>query len=155
MQRDAGFSSLAQVAIVCRDIEVTAKRWAEMLGMEVPKIFSTEPGLKTKMVYRGKPSNARAKLAFFNLKNCQIELIQPLEPGSSWQEGLDKNGESVHHVAFRVQDLPGSVDACEQLAMPVIHQGRFGSDDGSYTYFDSKDQLGVMIELLHSEREAK
>ena len=154
MQRDPGFSSLAQVAIVCRDIEATANRWAAMLGTDVPKIFATKPGLQTKMVYRGQPSDARAKLAFFNLKNCQIELIQPLEPGSSWQEGLDENGESVHHIAFRVEDLPASVKALEQLAMPVIHHGRFGSDDGSYTYFDSNDQLGVMVELLHSERKA-
>jgi methylmalonyl-CoA/ethylmalonyl-CoA epimerase len=155
MHRDSGFSSLAQVAIVCRDIEATAKRWASMLGTDVPKIFTTDPGLKCKMVYRGKPSNARCKLAFFDLKNCQIELIQPLEPGSSWQEGLDANGESVHHIAFHVNDLPASVKGLDDLGMPVIHHGRFGSDDGSYTYLDSSKQLGVMVELLHSEREAK
>jgi methylmalonyl-CoA/ethylmalonyl-CoA epimerase len=152
MECDPGFEALAQVAIVCRDIDATAKRWAALLGVETPKTYSTDPGLKCKMVYRGKPSNARCKLAFFNLKNCQIELIQPLEPGSSWQEGLDENGESVHHIAFRVKDLEASVKRCEQQGMPVIHRGRFGSDDGSYTYLDAREPLGVMVELLHSEK---
>jgi methylmalonyl-CoA/ethylmalonyl-CoA epimerase len=155
MQRDPGFASVAQVAIVCRDIEATSKRWAAMLGMEVPKNFTTDPGLKRKMVFRGKPSNAQCKLAFFNLKNCQIELIQPLGPGSSWQQGLDENGESVHHIAFQVKSLEGSVRECDELGMPVIHQGRFGSDDGSFTYLDSQGQLGVMVELLHSDKDGK
>jgi catechol 2,3-dioxygenase-like lactoylglutathione lyase family enzyme len=155
MSIDPGFAELAQVAIVCRDIEATAKRWSALLAMDVPKIFSTEPGLKTKMVYRGQFSDARCKLAFFNLKNCQIELIQPLGPGSSWQDGLDENGESVHHIAFRVKSLEGSLKHCADLGMPAIHQGRYGSNDGSYSYLDSGRQLGVMVELLHSDKDGK
>jgi methylmalonyl-CoA/ethylmalonyl-CoA epimerase len=152
---DAGFASVAQVAIVCRDIEATARRWATLLGVDVPKNFTTDPGLKCKMTFRGKPSNARCKLAFFNLKNCQIELIQPLEPGSSWHEGLDENGESIHHIAFQVKGLDASVQRCKALGMPVLHYGRYGSDDGSYTYLDSKSQLGATVELLHSDKDGQ
>jgi len=155
MSCDPGFEGVAQVAIVCRDIEATAKRWSALLGLDVPKIFPTPPGLKTRMIYRGQPSDARCKLAFFNLKNCQIELIQPLESGSSWQDGLDENGESVHHIAFKVKSLEKSLKHCAELGMPSIHQGRYGGDDGSYTYLDSGKQLGVMVELLHSDKDGK
>jgi hypothetical protein len=32
MQRDPGLKTIVQIAMVCRDIEVTAKRWAAFLG---------------------------------------------------------------------------------------------------------------------------
>jgi hypothetical protein len=35
--------------------------------------------------------------------------------------------------------------------MPVLHKGRYDSDDGTYIYLDSLDSLGVVIELLHSD----
>jgi catechol 2,3-dioxygenase-like lactoylglutathione lyase family enzyme len=154
MHRDTGFASIAQVAIVCRDIEASAKRWAALLGVDVPKNFETKPGLETKMVFRGKPSDARCKLAFFNLSNCQIELIQPLGPGSSWQEGLDQNGESIHHIAFKVKKLEESVATCAELGMPVLHRGRYGGDNGTYVYLDSGDKLGAVVELLHNDNES-
>ena len=36
--------------------------------------------------------------------------------------------------------------------MPVLHRGRYDSQDGDYVYVDSKDKLGVTIELLHSDK---
>jgi hypothetical protein len=65
MQRDPGLKAIVQIAVVCRDIEVTAGRWAAFLGVEVPAISVTGTGNECGMVYQGKPSNARCKLAFF------------------------------------------------------------------------------------------
>src|SRR5271155_790812 len=105
MPSDPGFKTIVQIAVVCRDIEATGRRWAALLGAEMPKILTTDPGNDCGMVYLGKPSNAQCKLAFFNTGACALELIQPLGAGSSWQDGLDKNGESIHHIAFKVEDL--------------------------------------------------
>ncbi len=155
MPPDSGCKTIIQIAIVCRDVDATAKRWAALLGVDPPKSFSTDPGLTCNMTYRGKPSNAQAKLAFLETGACQLELIQPLGPGSSWQEQLDQCGESIHHIAFKVKDIDGSLRACQEMGMPVLHQGRFGSKDGGYAYLDSKAQLGAVIELLHWDKEAK
>jgi hypothetical protein len=35
--------------------------------------------------------------------------------------------------------------------MGVIHRGRYDGDNGDYVYVDTKDQLGVTVELLHSD----
>jgi catechol 2,3-dioxygenase-like lactoylglutathione lyase family enzyme len=155
MHRDPGFKTIAQIAIVCRDIEATAKRWAALLGVDPPQSFTTSPGLERGMTYRGQPSNAQCKLAFFDTGTCVLELIQPLGPGSSWQDGLDETGEAVHHIAFKVKSLEGTKQTCEELGMPIIHQGRYGSDDGTFAYLDSKKQLGVTVELLHSDKDGK
>jgi hypothetical protein len=155
MQNDSGFKTIIQIAIVCKDIEITAKRWAALLGIDPPKSFTTDPGHACDMIYRGKPSNAQAKLAFLETGACQLELIQPLGPGSSWQEQLDQCGESIHHIAFKVKNLDNSLRACHEMGMPVLHQGRFGGKDGGYAYLDSKAQLGAVIELLHWDKETK
>ena len=155
MQRDAGLKTIVQVAVVCRDIEVTARRWAGFLGVEMPKISTTDSGNECGMVYLGKPSDARCKLAFFDTGTCAVELIQPLGAGSSWQDVLDKNGESVHHIAFRVADLKGTLRGCEEQGMPLIHQGHWGGGNGTYAYVDSRKQLGVMIEFLNWEEKPR
>ena len=35
--------------------------------------------------------------------------------------------------------------------VPVLHQGRYDSDNGTYVYVDSAATLGVTLELLHSD----
>jgi len=77
MAESLGSTTLAQVALVVRDIEEAARRWADVLGMPVPEILTTAPGDEVAQTYRGRPSNARAKLAFFNLGQVQLELIEP------------------------------------------------------------------------------
>jgi catechol 2,3-dioxygenase-like lactoylglutathione lyase family enzyme len=154
-QPSAGVKHIAQVAIVCRDIEATARRWAALLNVPVPRISTTRPGEQTKMTYRGRPSNAQVKLAFFDTGACQLELLQPLGGDSSWQEGLDRNGESVHHIAFQVQNVEASIAAMTAAGMPLIHRGRYDDDSGTYPYMDTQRHLGAMVELLQSDRAKK
>ncbi|HVN83119.1 MAG TPA: VOC family protein [Terriglobia bacterium] len=150
---DPGMKTIVQVAIVCRDIEACSKRWAALLGMDLPKITTTKPGREVNLVYRGKPSNGQVKLAFFETGQTVLELLQPVGGNTSWQEILDGNGEGVHHIAFKIQNVEKTLKACNALGMPNIHQGRFDSNDGTYIYLDSRKDLGVTIELLHEDKD--
>jgi methylmalonyl-CoA/ethylmalonyl-CoA epimerase len=154
MRHDPGLKTIVQVAVVCRDIEVTARRWAAFLGVAAPPISTTGPGEECGMVYLGKPSNARCRLAFFETGTCRLELIQPLGPGSSWWDSLEKNGDSIHHLAFEVKDLEGTLRAGEEEGMPVIHQGHWDGRNGTYAYIDSQKQLGATIEILNFEKKS-
>lgn len=152
---DPGLKKVVQVALVVRDIEASSKRWAELLGMPVPEIRTTRPGHEVKEIYRGKPSEGQVKLTFFNLGQVVIELLQPISDGTSWKEYLDKKGEGVQHLGFQVQDLEKTKGALEKAGYPVLHQGRYDSDDGTYVYHETLDELGVVIELLHSDKTSK
>jgi hypothetical protein len=44
------------------------------------------------MMFRGSPSQGRAKLAFFNLNNIVLEIIEPIGGLSTWSEFLEKHG---------------------------------------------------------------
>jgi catechol 2,3-dioxygenase-like lactoylglutathione lyase family enzyme len=148
---DPGLKTLTQICIVCRDLDACVKRWATALGVPVPTARITRPGPEVKELYRGKPSTGQARIANIRLGQVTLELLQPVGPDTSWKDVLDEKGETVHHIAFAVQDVPKTVDRFQKLGMPVIHQGRFDGDNGTYTYLDSTKSLGVIVELLHSE----
>jgi catechol 2,3-dioxygenase-like lactoylglutathione lyase family enzyme len=148
---DPGLKKVIQVAIVVKDIETTSQKWAELLGMPVPEIRTTRPGHEVKEIYRGKPSEGQVKLTFFNLGQVVLELLQPVSPGTSWQEFLDTKGEGVQHLGFTVVDQVKASEELEKEGYPVFHRGRYDSDDGTYIYHDTQEALGVVIELLHSD----
>jgi methylmalonyl-CoA/ethylmalonyl-CoA epimerase len=148
---DPGMKKVVQVAIVCKDVDTCSKRWAAVLGVEAPKISLTRPGQEVKVVYNGKASGGQAKLAFFNEGQVVLEVIEPVGGPTSWKDGLDKNGESVHHIAFQVQDLDKTIESFAKQGMGVIHRGRYDKDNGDYVYLDTQKQLGVTVELLHSD----
>jgi methylmalonyl-CoA/ethylmalonyl-CoA epimerase len=149
--RDPGMRAVVQIAIVCKDVEATSKRWAAALGVRTPSIKTTRPGREVKEEYRGKPSEGQAKLAFINAGQVVIEFIQPVGEGTSWKEYLDKHGEGVQHIAFQVQDLDKSIQGLAAQGMTIVHRGRYDEDNGSYVYLDSEKALGVTLELLNSD----
>ena len=148
---DPGLANIVQVAIVTRDIEGSVKRWASVLGMEIPKITTTRPGEEVKVVFQGKASKGQAKLAFFKMGQVVLELIEPVGKDTSWKQYLDQHGEGVQHLGFQVKDLDQAIANGQKAGMPVLHRGRYDKDNGDYLYLESEKALGVTLELLHSD----
>jgi catechol 2,3-dioxygenase-like lactoylglutathione lyase family enzyme len=138
------FSSnrIAQVAFVVRSLDEAIPRWSAQLGSEPNAVVETAPGLENGQVYRGEPSDARCRLAFFEAPNIQIELIEPDGQPSAWQEVLDRNGEGLHHVAWWVEDIDEAA-AVIPGSEPVM-RARMGGG-GEFAYFQTPNG---MVELL-------
>ena len=141
---------LCQVAFVVHDIEATSRKYADALGLPMPKIVETPGFERAKTIVGGKPSEATAKLAFFQTGQLVVELIQPSQEPSVWRDHLDQKGEGVHHIAFRVADTAAIVSALAAEGIPVTQQGLYADASGMYTYLDSAPQLAVCIELLEN-----
>jgi methylmalonyl-CoA/ethylmalonyl-CoA epimerase len=139
---------VAQVALVVRDIKEASRRWAEVLGAEVPPVRLTGPRAEAHTVYRGSPTEARAKLAFFKLGPVSLELIEPDGRPSTWQEFLDAHGEGVHHIAFGVKGLPGVQEFLSKRGMETVQTGDYPG--GRYAYVDTAGPLKVILEFLES-----
>jgi len=144
-----GTNIVAQIAIVVRDIEKTAGHWAVLLGVSAPEIRETSGAEITNIRYRGEATEGRAKLAFFHMDNISIELIEPIGGPSTWREALEKNGDSVHHIALRVKGADDIVAALDSQGMPLAQSGDFTG--GRYRYIDSVDKLGLVLELLEKK----
>ncbi|MFZ5495535.1 MAG: VOC family protein [Verrucomicrobiota bacterium] len=142
-----GTRRVCQIAIVVRDIEKSAAAYADFFGLPIPPIITTEPGLKVNQTYRGRPSDARCKLAFFKLDNTELELTQPLGGPSSWQDILDQHGECIHHIAFQVVDTADKTRKLAAQGIPLLHQGG-DPKTGQFSYFDTRQTLGLIVETL-------
>lgn len=140
---------IVQIAILVKDCKRTAENWAKLLGVETPAIFSTEGADKTNAVYKGKPCNGRIYQAIFELDNVQLELIQPYgdEP-SVWKDCLDEMGECIHHLAFRTEDIKSDMDQFARQGVPFLQYGEWGGGSGKYSYHDTRQTLGAILELL-------
>lgn len=142
---------MLHIGIVVRDIEKAMRHWTTFLGLDAPPpvIMATgDPANPTE--FRGQPSAAIAKLAFFQLDNTQVELIEPVgDHPSHWREFLEQHGEGVHHIGFAVTGMgEGHLENFAQHGLPVAQHG--GWDGGEYGYMDTHDALGVTVELLES-----
>ena len=142
-----------QVGIIVKDIEKTTKAWAELLGVPAPQRLLTDPVESAHTNYRGQPTPARARLAFFDLGQVQLELIEPVGGPSTWKDFLDQKGEGVHHIAFGIRDMDGQIRVLEGQGMPAIQRGDYTG--GRYGYIASESKLGVVLELLENLSEKK
>ncbi len=141
---------VTQIGLVVKDIEKSRAAWSKLLGVEEPRIVETESWESTHMTFRGKPSEARAKLTFFKLENIVIEIIQPIGGPSTWRNFLEKHGEGIHHVAFQVDDLQQTLEKFRRMGIEAEQKGEYKG--GCYVYTDSESKLGAITELLHAHR---
>ena len=144
-----GTITVTQVGIIVQDIEAKARAWAEVLGLPVPEIMITDTYERAQTEYRGKPSDARAKLAFFHLGQVDLELIEPVGKPSTWQDQLDEHGDSLHHIAFVIQGMSEKVAYLEAKGLALVQRGEYPG--GRYAYVDGIAQLGAILELLEND----
>ena len=145
-----GTNKIVQIGMVVKNIDQVAKDWAELLGVPTPSITLTDGLPATQSVFRGKPCPARAKLAFLNCGQLDIELIEPDENESVWREYLEKNGEGFHHIAFFVKGMKENIQKLEERGMKLGQTGEYTG--GRYAYVeDVGDKYKMMFELLEND----
>jgi len=140
--KNSPFKAIGQIGVVVKDMDKVVDYYASLgigpFGQPLQEMRHFE--------YRGKPTDARAKILITNLGNADIELIQPLEGPSIWQEFLERKGEGMHHIGFFVEDIDREEENLLKQGLKILQKGR--SDRGGYTYFDTDSIGGVIFELI-------
>ncbi|MCL2035352.1 MAG: VOC family protein [Oscillospiraceae bacterium] len=146
-----GTEVVTQIGLLVHDIEKTGREYAKFFGVEMPAVEMTGTREVAGTEYMGKPSEARAKLAFFHVgPNVTIELIEPdKDPNSTWRQDLEKNGEGFHHIAFYVKGMKAQNAVLEANGMPLIQKGEYPG--GRYAYHDANETLKLVLELLEND----
>jgi methylmalonyl-CoA/ethylmalonyl-CoA epimerase len=132
------------------DIDKTSQAYADFFGVEKPQWFLTDAAEAAQTEFKGNPSEARAKLAFFDLGALQLELIEPDFQPSTWRESLDENGEGPHHIAFVIDGMKEKISTMERNQMPLLQKGEYTG--GRYAYMDTVKDLKVILELLEDDK---
>ena len=145
-----GTQVVTQIGILVNDIEEASQNYADFLGVENPGFTVTNVYEEARTKFKGKPTVARSRLAFFKVgANLSIELIEPDNEPSTWRESLDKNGEGVHHIAFVINGMKDKILKLEKNNMPLLQKGEY--KNGRYAYFDCMKDLKVIVELLEND----
>ena len=143
-----GTDVVCQVAVVVEDVEETSEAWAKLLGVEVPDWSMTDPPEMSHVKYKGETTEARAKLAFFDLGQVRLEIIEPVDRPSTWGDFFDEHGQGLHHIAFFVEGMDEVLMALEDQGLTLVQRGDYTG--GRYAYVDGTAQLGCILELLEN-----
>jgi methylmalonyl-CoA/ethylmalonyl-CoA epimerase len=143
-------NTVIQIGLIVKDVEKTSSHYAEVFGIPKPEVVPIADDAFAKTDYRGRPSTAKGKAAFFNLGPVEMELIEPVGSPSTWEEFLRTHGEGVHHIAFKTVEMEPARKFLASKGMETVQQG--GWDGGQYAYVDGTEQLGTILELLHFDK---
>ena len=99
-----------QVAHIVRDLDQAMKRHWENFGLGPWDIYTFDPSKVRDYIYRGKPATHSCLIAVSWSGDTQLELIQPLEGYSIYNEHLDRRGEGMHHIKLYYADCKSAVE---------------------------------------------
>jgi hypothetical protein len=136
-----------QIGYLYTDVENQAEKMEKAFGM--PK-FSFIPNATSKVTYRGNLYEMEAKIGFSRIMNTQIELIQWISGECYHKEHLEKFGEGFYHISTFVNELNPYFNLFETLKIDVLQERWVGKQHA--VYFDTKDIIGVVLELQATER---
>ena len=141
---------VAQVAFVVEDLERAVESWWKRVGIGPWHFYTYGKPLVKSMSYWGKPADYRMRIALSYIGDLRIELIQPVEGQTIYQEHVDEHGYGFHHFGVLVEDMGKAIAAAQAAGYTIIQDGSgFGGEgDGHYAYLDTERDIGVTLELI-------
>ncbi|NCP78666.1 MAG: methylmalonyl-CoA epimerase, partial [Desulfuromonadales bacterium] len=90
----------------------------------------------------------KVRVAFLQVGESRIELLEPTAPDSPVAKFLEKTGEGIHHLAYEVDDLEASLADLRQKGMRLIDETpRFGAHGAKIAFLHPRASGGVLTEL--------
>jgi len=132
-------TQIKQVGIVVRDVVRTAENYWNIMGIGPWEIRDWGNHVLWDRTYHGRPAWAREKLAHTYLGDLELELLQPVEGDSIYQDWLEEHGEGIHHLKFLCDDIDEVSAKLVAQGFPSIQSGHFGDPAqkaGGFNYFD-------------------
>lgn len=133
---------LNHVGIAVPSIEAAKTTYREMYGVGDADITET----------RDMPAQG-VRVAFVNVPNSQIELIEPLGDASPIIKFLEKNPlGGQHHVCFEVVDIHEAKAEMIRRGATVLGEPRIGAHGTPVIFVHPKNSNGVLIELMETPK---
>ncbi len=90
----------------------------------------------------------KVKVAMFKIGESKIELLEPTSPESSIAVFLQKKGQGIHHIAYSVSDVNGSVkELIEKEVKMIDKEARPGAGGSEIAFVHPKASGRVLTEL--------
>ena len=139
------FKSVLQIAVVVKNCDKSVRKYADDYGIGPWNIYEFNPNTVSDMILRGKKVDYAMRLALCDIGGVQWEIIEPKDSKSIYAEFLKEHGEGLHHVAFGVDDYDQTMEFYRDRGHKILQGGTW--EGLTYTYLDSRKDLGVIAEI--------
>jgi len=130
------FNSLSHVSIVVPDLAAAARRLREVFGLSIGEIRANEA--------------QGVRLAYVDLGNAKIELMEPSRPDSPVAKFLERNPKGgIHHVSFGVGAMDAATGALRDKGVRIMGDGKPQHNVAGerIAFVHPADFLGALVEL--------
>jgi len=127
-------TKIDHIGIAVENLEETLKFYENVLCM---KLEGTEVVEEQKV-----------KTAFLPIGDTEIELLESTEKGGPIHKFIEKRGEGVQHIAYRVENIEEAIEKMKENGIRMIDEKpRYGAGGAKIAFAHPKSTFGVLIEL--------
>lgn len=127
-------TQIDHIGIAVKDLGKQIKIYSEMLGIT--------PG-KTEII-----EEQKVTVAMFSVGEIRIELLQATSDDSPVAKFIEKRGEGIHHIAYRVDDIDDRLRILKENNIVLIdEQPKIGAEGSLIAFIHPKSTAGVLTEL--------
>ena len=126
---------IEHLGIAVLDLDAAETLYTELLGVGPYK--------------REEVASEGVMTSFFAVGGSKIELLAATRPDSPIATFLEKRGEGLHHIGYRVKDCAEALAAMIAAgATPIDKAPRPGSRGTTVAFMHPKGSFGTLIELV-------
>ena len=126
------------LGIAVNSIEDGKNFWSDVLGLS----------------FEGAETVAEQKVttAFFPVGESEVELLESTSPDGPVAKYIEKRGQGIQHIAFRVDDIDAALAELKEKGIQLIdQQPRHGAGGARIAFLHPKATGGVLVELCQRE----
>jgi methylmalonyl-CoA epimerase len=126
-------TKLDHIGIAVKSIDA-AKKIYEDLGLTIAHVESVE--------------TQKVRTAFLSVGDANLELLEPSSPDSTIAKFIEKRGEGIHHICFRVDDIEAHLAHLRERGYRLIDEAPVpGAHGCRVAFLHPAAGNGVLIEL--------
>jgi methylmalonyl-CoA/ethylmalonyl-CoA epimerase len=131
-------TEIDHVAIAVRDLEAAIAYYRDALGAVVD--------------HREVVDSDGVEEALLKVAESYIQLLTPTRPDSPVARAIERRGEGLHHVGYRVRDCAEALASMVAAGATAIDQApRPGSRGTTVAFVHPKGSFGTLIELVQDD----
>jgi methylmalonyl-CoA epimerase len=128
-------TEIDHVGIAVRDLDAAVEWYRRMFGAEV--------------MHRERIESDGVDEALIKVADSYIQLLQPFTDASPLAKYMERNGEGIHHVGYRVDDCDEVLKHVKSEGARVVDEHpRTGSRGTTVAFLHPKTSFGTLIELV-------
>lgn len=126
--------NIDHIGIAVNDIESALNFYRDALGLKLEEIEVVE--------------EQKVKVAFLPISGGEFELLETTEKDGPIARHIEKNGEGIHHIALKVENLEESLAELKSKGIRLIDEKpRKGAGGAKIAFLHPKSTGGVLLEL--------